>query len=95
MKGCCVIIYLNEETDLIVNEINQCLKYAHFSTKQIENNARGELKLIDVFNNLARDETVGFLAYVIWRNRSKLLSGLRNAPRFRYDALTGARHIRA
>ena len=62
---------------------------------QIENNARGELKLVVVFNHLACDETVRFLVYVIWRNRSKLLSGLRYAPRFRYDALTGARHTRA
>jgi len=85
---------MRKDTDPAINDIRQCLDYAHLLAKRIKHTHNRDRNLFLAFASLAGDETVGFLAYVIWHGRSKLLSDLRTTPLIRYDAETRARHTR-
>ena len=64
----------NKKHRYIVNDINQCLEQARALAKPHRDNQ----SLQRAFTSLAGDETIGFLAYAIWRGRSRLLSSLRS-----------------
>jgi hypothetical protein len=57
-----------------VNDIGQCVEQAHHLALRLKKKRRRDLSIRRAFTSLAGDETVGFLAYAIWRGRSDLLS---------------------
>jgi hypothetical protein len=77
---------------LPVNDIGQCLDQAQWLAKRLRDRQYKDHELVKVFASLAGDEQVGMLAYAIWRDRSRALSGLRMQAAFRYDRATRARH---
>jgi len=60
-----------------VNDIWHCLEDAQALAKQLTNTRCNENHIFRAFTSLARDEAVGFLAYVIWKGRGQGLSSLR------------------
>ena len=86
---------MRKNTPPVVNDINQCLDHARILARGLQNTRRHDCELVQVFNSLAGDKTVGLLAYVIWRGRSRLLSSLRMTPTIRYDGeCARGRHTR-
>ena len=53
-----------------INDINHCIQQAR-SMQRIKEN---DEKLCQIFNYLAGDRAVGFLAFAIWRGRSNMLT---------------------
>ena len=45
----------------------------------LRNDQRSTKRLSNVFKHLAGDETIGILAFAIWRGRSQLLSHIQAA----------------
>ena len=77
---------------LPINDIGQCLDQAELLAKRLGDQQCKDHELFKVFTSLAGDEQVGMLAYAIWRDRARALSGLRIHTTFRYDRATRARH---
>jgi hypothetical protein len=61
-------------TQYPVNDIGQCVEQAHSLAQRLQEKRHRDLSICRVFTSLAGDETIGFLAYAIWRGRSELLS---------------------
>ena len=59
-----------------INDIWHCLQDAQSLADQLAMKHRGD-RTYRAFTSLARDKTVGFLAYVIWKGRGRWLSNLR------------------
>ena len=57
-----------------VNDIGQCVEQAHNLARRLQKKRPRDLSFCRAFTSMAGDETVGFLAYAIWRGRSELLS---------------------
>ncbi|HEY59986.1 MAG TPA: hypothetical protein G4N92_04790 [Anaerolineae bacterium] len=68
----------NKKLRFIVNDINQCLEQAQSLAKHSHGLHWSDQSLQRAFTSLAGDETIGFLAYAIWRGRSRLLSSMRS-----------------
>jgi hypothetical protein len=62
-----------------VNDIGQCVEQAHSLARGLQHQRGRDLSIRQAFTSLAGDETVGFLAYAIWRGRSELLSLIQTA----------------
>jgi len=60
-----------------INDIWHCLEDAQVLANQFKNTCYNEC-IFRAFKSLAQDESVGFLAYVIWKGRGQRLSGLRS-----------------
>ena len=65
---------LNQQS---VNDIWHCLEDAQVLADQITSTRYTDKRIFRAFTSLAQDESVGFLAYVIWKGRGQGLSGLR------------------
>ena len=65
------------ETQQQVNDIRDCLEDAHALANQFKHTRYTDKRIFRVFASLAQDESVGFLAYVIWKGRGQGLSSLR------------------
>ena len=59
-----------------INDIWHCLQDAQSLANQLSTKHTGECAY-RAFASLAGDQTVGFLAYVIWKGRGQGLSSLR------------------
>ena len=68
----------NHSTHPSINDIWDCLEDAQVLARQFNHTRRTEKRLFRAFTSLARDEAVGFLAYVIWKGRGQGLSDLRS-----------------
>ena len=77
---------------LPINDISQCLDQAELLVKRLEDRQCKDHDLFKVFTSLAGDEQVGMLAYAIWRDRARALSGLSYVSPFGYDKSARARH---
>ncbi len=62
-----------------VNDISHCVEQASRLTKRRQKKRRRDVSIFRAFASLAGDETIGFLAYAIWRGRSQLLSQIHTA----------------
>ena len=60
----------------MINDISQCLQQAQALARQIHNIRQKDRDFIRAFSSLAGDDTVGLLAYGIWRGRSKQVPNL-------------------
>jgi len=58
-----------------INDIRQCIQQAQSLQRVRERDKR----FWQAFSYLAGDSTTGFLAYVIWRGRSNMLTCIENA----------------
>jgi hypothetical protein len=63
-----------------VNDISQCVEQADRLARRLRKNRRRDRAIYRAFTSLAGDETVGFLAFAIWRGRAQLLSKMHTAP---------------
>ena len=61
-----------------VNDIWHCLEDAQVLADQFKKTCPNEKRIFHAFSSLAQDESVGFLAFVIWKGRGRWLSSLRN-----------------
>jgi hypothetical protein len=61
-----------------VNDIWHCLEDAQVLANQFGKTRCNEKRIYHAFTSLAQDESVGFLAFVIWKSRGRWLSSLRN-----------------
>ena len=77
-----------------INDIIDCLNQARVLMKGDNDSNCKDRTFHRVFASLAGDEEVGFLAYVIWRGRSRFLSSLITYSSFIYDGDTGNRPAR-
>jgi hypothetical protein len=68
---------INNQTQKSVNDIWHCLEDAQVLASQFKKTQRNEKRIFRAFTTLAQDESVGFLAYVIWKGRGQGLSSLR------------------
>ena len=68
---------INNPNQGSVNDIWHCLEDAHALAEQFKQTKRNEKRIFQAFTSLAQDESVGFLAYVIWKGRGQKLSSLR------------------
>jgi hypothetical protein len=59
-----------------INDIWHCLQDAKSLANQLSTKHTGD-RAYRAFTSLAGDQTVGFLAYVIWKGRGQGLSSLR------------------
>ena len=59
-----------------INDIWHCLQDAQSLAEQLPNKHQGD-RIYRAFTSLAGDQTIGFLAYVIWKGRGRWLSSLR------------------
>ena len=66
----------SDQTNQSVNDIWHCLEDAQVLAKQFKNTHYSE-RIFRAFTSLAQDESIGFLAYVIWKGRGRGLSSLR------------------
>lgn len=68
-----------------INDFNTCVQQAQSLQKIQESDKR----FLQVFSHLAGDRTTGFLAYAIWRGRSKMLHLFRipsiNRPAYKIN----------
>jgi hypothetical protein len=64
-------------TQQLVNDIWDCLEDAQMLADQFNRFHCNDKRIFRAFASLARDESVGFLAYVIWKGRGQGLSSLR------------------
>ena len=62
-----------------VNDISLCIDQANRLAHRLQKKRGRDLSLCRAFTSLAGDETIGFLAYAIWRGRSQLLSAIHAA----------------
>jgi hypothetical protein len=69
-------VYSQKYSKHNINDIWQCLQDAKTLADQISDKQKGN-RVYQAFTSLAGDQTVGFLAYVIWKGRSSWLSSLR------------------
>ena len=60
-----------------VNDFWHCLEDAQVLANQIKKTCCNEKRIFCTFTSLAKDDAVGFLAYVIWKGRGQGLSSLR------------------
>ncbi len=65
---------MNRKKHYQLNDISHCIEQAHLAANMLRNNRRPMKRLSDAFKHLAGDETIGILAFAIWRGRSGLLS---------------------
>ena len=79
----------------MINDIYHCVQQARDLQANLEHNGARDQELVRVFTSVARDESVGLMAYAIWRGRAKLLSRLREHGPIRYDGAAGARHAQS
>ena len=78
----------------MINDISQCLQQAQALARQIHNIRQKDRNFIKAFTSLAGDDTVGLLAYGIWRGRSRRVSNLSLTNNLRYDKGASVRHTR-
>lgn len=69
---------INDPNKESVNDIWHCLEDAQVLVNQFKQTQRNEKRIFRAFTSLAQDESVGFLAYVIWKGRGQRLSDLRS-----------------
>ena len=70
---------MRDRTHYPVNDISQCVEQAHSLARRLQTERRRDVSFCRAFTSLAGDETVGFLAYAIWRGRSELLSMIQTS----------------
>lgn len=58
-----------------INDFNHCIEQARTLRRVQESDKR----LRQAFSYLAGDSTIGFLAYIIWRGRSNMLTLIQHA----------------
>jgi hypothetical protein len=63
-----------------INDIRECVKQAQAITNSQLDCHHKDQVLCRIFATLAGDERVGFLAFIIWRSRSRLISSLIKKP---------------
>ena len=66
-----------QKTQQPVNDIWDCLEDAHALANQFKHTRYNDKRIFRAFASLAQDESIGFLAYVIWKGRGQGLSSLR------------------
>ncbi|MCP4288864.1 MAG: hypothetical protein GY792_31320 [Gammaproteobacteria bacterium] len=60
-----------------INDISLCVQQAHKLSQRLKDAGRRDQALYQAFISLAGNQTIGFMAFVIWRERTRLLSSRR------------------
>ncbi len=64
-----------ENMNIPINDISQCIQQA----QSLQSIQESDKRFFQAFTYLAGDSTTGFLAYVIWRGRSNMLTFIQHA----------------
>ena len=85
---------MNRKKHYQLKDISHCIEQAELIVNMLRNNQRPSKRLSDVFKHLAGDDTIGILAFAIWRGRSGLLSHIQAASDNKEDEAdtSGASH---
>jgi len=69
---------MKNHNQYFVNDIRRCVEQAYLLANNNQNIRQKERSLYRAFVSLAGDESIGLLAFTIWRSRSQLLTNLRD-----------------